>query len=83
VLDCRRILGSICLARNGMRVNRVRRRRYGRKRGPQLTPRTLMVIAGGAVVLAVGGFFYLLNVADGVKPLQQEKRIELPNAFKS
>jgi hypothetical protein len=42
-----------------------------------------MVIAGGAVVLAVGGFFYLLNVADGVKPLQQEKRIELPNAFKS
>lgn len=42
-----------------------------------------MIMAGFGFVLLVGGFFYLVNVADGVKPLQQEKRIELPNAFKS
>jgi hypothetical protein len=42
-----------------------------------------MIMAGCGLVLVAGGFFYLVNVADGVKPIQQEKRIELPNAFKS
>lgn len=42
-----------------------------------------MIMAGCGLVLLVGGFIYLVNVADGVKPIQQEKRIELPNAFKS
>ena len=60
-----------------------RRRRRGRSNLPALTPRSLAIAAGCGLVLLVGGFFYLVNVADGVKPLQQEKRIELPNAFKS
>ena len=63
---------------------RRRRGQSGLSRGlSAISPRTLMIMAGCGLVLVAGGFFYLVNVADGVKPIQQEKRIELPNAFKS
>jgi hypothetical protein len=42
-----------------------------------------MAGAALAVVALIGGFFYLLSVADGVAPEQTERRIELPDAFKS
>lgn len=62
---------------------RRRRRRGGSFRGPALSPRAnIMMLAGGALLLAVG-FIYLLNVADGVDPQRKEVRIELPDAFKN
>jgi hypothetical protein len=88
-LDYRRILRAFNRRRNGMRGTRVtrRRRRYGRGSPldglSRLSPRTLMITAGVGVIALFGGFFYLVNMADGVKPPQTEKRIELPNAFKS
>jgi hypothetical protein len=46
-----------------------------------MSPRAGIVIVAGAAVALVVGFFYLLNVADGVDPQRAEKRIELPGAF--
>ena len=40
-----------------------------------------MMMGATALVVLVGGFFYLLNVADGVDPQRAERRIELPDAF--
>ncbi|MGE0828403.1 MAG: hypothetical protein AB7O04_03515 [Hyphomonadaceae bacterium] len=41
-----------------------------------------LILLGLGGVLLVGGFFVLLNLADGAAPERQETRIELPNAFK-
>lgn len=56
---------------------RRRRRRSGRP-----NPQMRLILLGLGGVLLVGGFFVLLNLADGAAPERQETRIELPNAFK-
>lgn len=48
-----------------------------------MSPRTLMIMLGAGALALVLGVVYLVNVADGVDPQRTEKRIELPDAFKS
>jgi hypothetical protein len=48
-----------------------------------MSPRTGMIILGAAALSLVVGMVYLVNVADHVVPERSEKRIELPDAFKS
>jgi len=48
-----------------------------------MSPRTNMILLGAAAIAVVFGFVYLINVADHVDPQRSEKRIELPDAFKS
>lgn len=48
-----------------------------------MSPRTGMILLGVAGFAVIFGFVYLMNVADGVDPQRSEKRIELPDAFKS
>lgn len=57
--------------------------RRRRRRGAGLNPRTLMIMLGAGALALVIGVVYLVNVADGVDPQRTEKRIELPDAFKS
>jgi hypothetical protein len=48
-----------------------------------MSPRTGMILLGAAALAVVFGMVYLVNVADHVDPQRSEKRIELPDAFKS
>ena len=48
-----------------------------------MSPRTGMILIGAAALAMVFGMVYLVNVADHVDPQRSEKRIELPDAFKS
>jgi hypothetical protein len=48
-----------------------------------MSPRTGMIFLGVAGIALIFGIVYLVNVADGVDPQRSEKRIELPDAFKS
>jgi hypothetical protein len=48
-----------------------------------MSPRTGILLLGAAAVAVVVGMVYLVNVADNVDPQRSEKRIELPDAFKS
>ncbi|KAF0184466.1 MAG: hypothetical protein IV086_00875 [Hyphomonadaceae bacterium] len=48
-----------------------------------MSPRTGMILLGAAALAVVVGVVYLVNVADHVDPQRSEKRIELPDAFKS
>ena len=48
-----------------------------------MSPRTGMILVGAAALAIVVGTVYLVNVADHVDPQLGEKRIELPDAFKS
>jgi hypothetical protein len=48
-----------------------------------MSPRTGMILLGAAALALVLGVIYLGNVADNVDPQRGEKRIELPDAFKS
>jgi hypothetical protein len=41
----------------------------------------LLLRVGVPAALVVGGFVYLLNVADKVDPQRQEVRVEVPNAL--
>jgi hypothetical protein len=48
-----------------------------------MSPRTGIILLGAAVLAVAFGMVYLVNVADDVDPQRTEKRIELPDAFKS
>jgi hypothetical protein len=48
-----------------------------------MSPRTGIILLGAAALAVVVGMVYLVNVADNVDPQRTEKRIELPDAFKS
>jgi hypothetical protein len=41
----------------------------------------LLLRIGVPAALLVGGFVYLLNVADNVDPQRQEVRVDVPNAL--
>ena len=48
-----------------------------------MSPRTGMLLLAVTGIAVAFGFVYLMNVADTVDPQRSEKRIELPDAFKS
>jgi hypothetical protein len=58
-------------------------RRFRRRRSAMsLSPRAGLVLLAGSALALVAAFFFLLGEAEDAKPIAQEKRIELPDAFK-
>ena len=58
-----------------------RRRSFSRRGSSRAAPINPAVLYGGGAIILIGGFLYLVNVADSIEPTRTETRIELPNAF--
>lgn len=60
----------------------VSRRFRRRRRGPGLSPRTLLIAAGLGVVALIGAIVWLGGVAERGGPPPTETRVALPDALK-
>lgn len=61
-----------------------RRRAFSRRSASSRgAPINRAAVAGGLAIALIGGFVYLVHVADSNPPARTETRIDMPNALES